>query len=161
MALGRRACATGACIAALAFAALGCGAQERPNDPRPSPPTRVSVSISGDSVTVTPARIGMGEEKTKLIQQNRAQAQPPIHTKAPLNVVFVAANLTRTDSELELHGPKDTHSKLLVANGNGVFQTALPAGTYSVSAADIPGAKPASLEVGTYRASSQNDVLLP
>lgn len=160
MALGRG-IATGACIAALALAALGCGAQERPNDPRPSPPTRVSVAIGKDSVTVTPARIGMGEEKTKLIQQNRNQAQPPIHTDAPLNIVFVSANLTPTDSHLEIHGPRDATSKLLVANGNGTFQTALPAGTYSVSAEGIPGAKPATLIVGHYRASSQNDVLLP
>ena len=141
--------------------ALGCGAQERPNDPRPSPPTRVSVAISGDSVTVTPSRIGVGEEKSELIQQNRKQEQPPIDTDAPLNIVFVTANLTPTDSHLEIRGPRDATSKLLVANGNGTFQTALPAGTYSVSAADIPAAKAATLVVGHYRASSQNDVLLP
>jgi hypothetical protein len=160
MALGRG-IAAGACIAALAFAALGCGAQEHPNDPRPSAPTRVSVAILKDSVTVTPSRIGMGPENARLIQQNRAQPQPPIHTKAPLNVVFVSANLTPTDSKLEIHGPKDATSGPLVANGNNSYQAALPTGTYTVSAADIPDAKPAKLVVGSYRASSQNDVLLP
>ena len=48
----------------------------------------------------------MGEEKDKLIQQNRKQAQPPIHTDEPLNVVFVSANLTPTDSKLEIRGPE-------------------------------------------------------
>lgn len=161
MALGRRACAAGACVAALAFGALGCGAQERPNEPRTGPPTRVSVAISKDSVTVTPSRIGEGPEKGSLIQQNKKQAQPPIHTNEPLNVVFVAANLTPTDSKLEISGPKETTSGLLVGNGNASFQAALPTGTYSVTAADIPGLKPAKLVVGSYRASSQNDVLLP
>ena len=160
MALGRG-IATGGCIAALALAALGCGAKERPNDPRPSPPTRVSVAIEKNSITVTPSRIGEGPERTKLIQQNRKQAQPPIKTNEPLVIVFVAANLTPTNSKLEIHGPKDTASNLLVANGNGTFQAALPTGSYTLSAAGIPAATPARLEVGSYRASSQNDVLLP
>ena len=30
-----------------------------------------------------------------------------------------------------------------------------------ITAADIPGARPGKLVVGPYRASSQNDVLLP
>jgi len=35
------------------------------------------------------------------------------------------------------------------------------AGIYTVSAADVPSAKPAKLVVGPVRTSSQNDVLLP
>jgi hypothetical protein len=160
MALGRG-IATGACVAALALAAWGCGAQEHPNEPRPSPPTRVSVAVSRGSITVTPAQIGMGPERSELIQQNRNQPQPPIHTDEPLNVVFVTANLTPTNSKLEIHGPKDSTSGLLVGNGNNSYQAALPTGSYRISAADIPGAKPATLKVGSYRASSQNDLLLP
>jgi hypothetical protein len=161
MALGRRACAAGACVAALSVGALGCGAEERPNEQRAAPPTRVSVAISKDTVTVTPARIGEGPEKITLIQQNKKHAQPPIHTNEPLNVVFVAANLTPTESKLEINGPKEATSGLLAANGNATFQVGLPTGTYTVSAAGIPGLKPAQLVVGSYRASSQNDVLLP
>jgi hypothetical protein len=156
-----RGIAVGACIGALALAALGCGAEEHANTPRPSPPVRVSVAISSDSITVTPSEIGIGEERSRQIQQNQNSKQPDIRTKAPLTVVFVSANLTRTDSRLEIRGPKDTTSDLLVANGNGSYQTALPTGSYQISAADIPGAKPAKLLVGPYRASSQNDVLLP
>lgn len=156
-----RAIAAGACVALLALAALGCGAEEHPNEPRPGPPTRVSVAVDRDSITVTPARIGMGPEKSQLIQQNRDQPQPPIKTKEPLNVVFTTANLTPKDSKLEIKGPKDVTSGLLVGNGNNAYQAALPTGTYTISAADLPGSKSATLTVGPYRASSQNDVLLP
>ena len=153
--------AAGACVGALALAALGCGAEEHVNEPRPSPPTRVSVAISSDSITVQPSRIGFEPERTKLIQQNRKQAQPPIRTNEPLDVVFVSANLTDTESKLEIHGPKDVTSNPLVANGNSSYLASLPTGSYTVTAAGIPGAKSARLQVGPYRASSQNDVLLP
>ena len=74
MALGRG-IAVGACVGALALAALGCGAEEHANDPRPAPPIRVSVAISNDSITVTPSQIGVGpEERRKQIQQNRGPA---------------------------------------------------------------------------------------
>jgi hypothetical protein len=156
-----RAIAAGVCATVLGIAALGCGAEEHPNEPRPSPPTRVSVAVNRDSITVTPARIGIGPEKSQLIQQNRHQGQPPIKTKKPLDIVFTTANLTPKDSKLEIHGPKDMTSGLLVANGNNAYLASLPTGTYRISAADLPGSKPATLTVGPYRASSQNDVLLP
>jgi hypothetical protein len=41
------------------------------------------------------------------------------------------------------------------------MQTSLRPGTYTISAAGFPGTKPARLTVGSYRASSENDVLLP
>ena len=109
-----------------------------------------------------PDRIGIGPEKNKLIQQNRKQPQPAIRSNEPLNVVFVSANLTTTDSKLVINGPKEYElGNPAVANGNGTYQASLPTGTYPVTAADIPGAKPATLAVGAYSASSQNDVLLP
>jgi hypothetical protein len=140
---------------------VGCGAEERTNDPRSSPPTRVSVTIGPDAVTVQPPTIALGPDRTQRIPQNVHSPQPPIHTNAPLNVVFVAANLTDFDSHLEIRGQKDATSGPLVANGNGTLQVDLPTGVYTVSAADIPGAKPGRLAVGPFRASSQNDVLLP
>ena len=94
---------------------------------------------------MTPSRVGIGPEKSKLIEQNRSETQPAIKTDKPLVVVFVSANLTTNDSKLVIHGPKDTASGLLVANGNGSFQTALPTGSYTISAAGIPGASPAKL----------------
>jgi hypothetical protein len=160
MALGRG-IAVGACVGALGLAALGCGAEEHANAPRPAAPVRLSVAISDEAITVTPSKIGIGEERHRQIEQNQDHAQPDIGTNKPLTVVFVSANLTPTDSKLEIHGPKDFTSGLLVANGNGSYQAALPTGSYTLSAADIPGSKPAKLLVGPFRASSQNDVLLP
>jgi hypothetical protein len=142
--------------------AAGCGAESHVNDPRPQPPTRVSVAISEGAISVQPPRIAVGPEPTQQIPQNVHASQPPVRSKAPLNVVFVAANLTDVDSRLELRGAgKNLSSPPLFANGNGTLQAILPSGVYRVSAAGIPGAKPAKLVVGPYRTSSENDVLLP
>lgn len=149
-------------LGALALAATGCGAQEHPNEPRPQPPTRVSVSITEHAVTVQPRRVAIGPEPTQQIPQNQRAGQPPVRSSAPLSVALVAANLTGFESRLEVRGPrKDATSGPLVANGNGTFQLDLPTGVYTVGAADIPAARPARLTVGPYRSSSQNDVLLP
>lgn len=152
------ACALGA----VALLGAGCGAEENVNDPRPQPPTRVSVAIGDGAITVQPPRIAIGPEPTQQIPQNQHAGQPTVRSNAPLNVVFVTANLTDTDSHLEVRGAgKDLSSAPLYANANGTLQAILPTGVYRVSAADIPGAKPAKLVVGARRTSSENDVLLP
>ena len=156
-----RLAATGCVLGALALVAVGCGTEEHANEPRPQPPTRVSVTITPRAITVQPSRIAVGPEPSQQIPQNQHAGQPQIHSKAPVDVVFVAANLTDFDSKLELHGPKDVTSGPLVANGNGSLQTTLPTGIYRVSAADIPGARPVHFGVGSFRSSSQNDLLLP
>jgi hypothetical protein len=64
-----------------------------------------------------------------------------VRSKAPLNVVLVAANLTDVDSRLEVRGDgKRYSSEPLYANANGTLQTILPTGVYEISAAGIPGA---------------------
>lgn len=148
-------------VGALALVVAGCGAEEHANDPRPQVPTRVSVTITPKEITVQPVAIGIGPEKTKQLPQNYHAPQPPIRTNKPLTVVFVAANLSDFDTHLEIQGPKSATSGPLIANGNGSFQVDLPTGAYTLSAADIPSARPAKLAVGPYRASSKNDVLLP
>jgi hypothetical protein len=158
---GRGRFAAGCAVGALALLAAGCGAQEHANEPRPQPPTRVSVAITPRAITLQPQRIAIGPEPSQQIPQNQHAAQPPVRSKAPLDVVFVTANLTDFDSRLEVRGPKDVKSGALVANGNGSLQTALPTGVYMVRAADIPGAKPVRFTVGPYRSSSENDLLLP
>ena len=150
-----------AAIGALALVVAGCGAESHPNDPRPQVPLRISVSITPKAVTVQPGRIGLGPARSQQIPQNQNHPQPPIHTKAPVDVVFVIANQTRTDSQLEIRGAKDASSGPIDANSSGSFQTELPTGTYVIGAAGIPSARPGKLIVGPYRASSQNDVLLP
>ncbi len=151
------ACAVGA----LAIVVTGCGAQSHPNTPRPQVPTRVSVTISPKAVNVQPAAIGLGPERTQQIPQNQHAGQPPIRTRKPLTVVFVAANLTDFATHLEIHGPRNATSGPLVANGAGTLQVDLPTGVYRLSAADIPRARPTRLAIGPYRTSSKNDVLLP
>jgi hypothetical protein len=153
----------GACVlGALALVAAGCGVEEHASEPRPQPPTRVSVSISEDAVTVQPSRIAIGPEPSQQIPQNRNVAQPPIDSDAPLDVVLVAANLTDSNSFLEIRGRgREARSKPLVANGNISVLTALPTGIYAVRAAGIPGARPGRLVVGPFRTSSENDILLP
>jgi hypothetical protein len=147
---------------ALAFVLAGCGAEEHVNDPRPQPPTRVSVAISSDAIDVQPGRIAIGPEPTQQIPQNAHAKQPRVDSKEPLNVVFVAANLTETDTTLEIRGQgREFTSKPLYRNSNVTLQTILPTGVYRLSAADIPGARTAKLVVGPYRTSSENDLLLP
>lgn len=149
-------------LGVLALLSAGCGAEEHVNDPRPQSPTRVSVAISEETIDVQPGRIAIGPEPTQQIPQNQHAKQPPVRSQEPLNVVFVAANLTDTDSQLEVRGAgKDLSSPPLYANGNGALQAILPTGVYRITAADIPAAKAAKLVVGPYRTSSENDVLLP
>jgi hypothetical protein len=153
--------AAGCALVALALATAGCGAEENANEPRPQPPTRVSVTVTPSAITVQPPRIAIGPEPTQQIPQNQHASQPQVKSKAPLDVVFVSANLTDFDSKLEVRGPKNVKSKALVANGNNSLLASLPTGVYRVSAADIPGAKPVRFTVGPYRSSSENDLLLP
>jgi hypothetical protein len=148
-------------LIAPATVAAGCGVQSHENEARPQPPTRVSVAVTDDKVTVQPTRIAIGPEPTQQLPQNQHTTQPGVRSNRPLDVTLVAANLTDTDSRLELHGQRDLSSQRLVANGNVTMQAGLPTGVYVVSAADIPAAKPARLVVGPFRSSSENDVLLP
>jgi hypothetical protein len=158
---GRGRFAASCALIVATLAAAGCGASEHGSEGRPQPPTRVSVTITRDAITVQPSRVAIGPEPTQQIPQNQHAGQPPVRSTAPLDLVFVTANLTDFDSTLEVHGPKDATSGALVANGNGSLQASLPTGVYRVTAADIPGARPARFTVGPYRSSSQNDVLLP
>jgi len=149
-------------LGALALAAAGCGVEDHASEPRPQPPTRVSVSITDDSITVQPGRVAIGPEPNQQIPQNRDAGQPPVDSDVPLDVVFVAANLTDNDSRLEVRGSgREASSEPLIANGNVSLLTALPTGVYTVRAADIPAAEPGRLVVGPYRTSSENDLLLP
>jgi hypothetical protein len=156
-----RAFAAGCVVVALGLLAAGCGSEEHPNEPRPQPPTRVSVTVTPKSITVQPARIAIGPEPSQQIPQNQHARQPQVRSKRPVDVVFVTANLTNFDSKLEVRGPRNAKSGALVANGNNSLLAELPTGVYEVSAADIPSAKPVRFTVGPYRSSSENDLLQP
>jgi hypothetical protein len=156
-----RAAAIATLIGTVALLAAGCGESRHANEPRPSGSTRVSVTINSEEVIVQPTAVGKKAEKFQQIPQNQDHAEPPIKTKAPLDVVFVTANQTPTDTKLMIRGAKEAESDTVFARSPGTFQVSLPAGSYTVSVAGMPEARPAHLTVGRYRASSQNDVLLP
>lgn len=148
-------------VGALALVA-GCGAESHPNEQRPQVPIRVSVTITPRAVTVQPVSVGFGPEPNQQTEQNRDHPQPEIKgDRGPLTVSIVIANQTRTTSRLELRGRRDVSSIAIPAGSPATLQTDLPTGTYVVGAADVPGARPGKLAVGSFRASSQNDVLLP
>ncbi len=72
-----------ACVlGAVALIGAGCGAEEHVNDSRPQPPTRVSVAISEDAITVQPPRIAVGPEPTQQIPQNVHVEQPQVRSQA-------------------------------------------------------------------------------
>lgn len=148
-------------LAAAVLGATGCGAESHPNKPRPNVSVRVSVTIGPRAVIVQPRSIATGPEKTQQIPQNQNHPQPPSGRKGPLDVVLVAANQTDGEARLELRGPASPSSGPIYAHSPGTLQTELPTGTYVIAAAGVPGARPAKLVVGPYRASSENDVLLP
>ncbi len=158
MACGR-ARAAAVCVLAAALAAAGCGTSSHANKPRPQVPTRVSVTISPRGVIVQPRRIAFGPERTQQIPQNQNHAQPPIKTRGPLDVVFVVANQTGRSSAVRLHGTREMELGTALAHSPETFQTELPTGAYTITAAGIAASD--RLAVGPYRASSQNDVLLP
>lgn len=149
-----------ACLIGAAVLA-GCGAEQYANEQRPQVSTRVSVTIGPNGVIVDPGRVAFGPEKFQQIPQNQNHPQPPIKTKAPLDVTFVAANQTTRDSQLVIRGATNATSEPVLANSPGTFQVDLPTGIYTVSARGIPGGRSDRLAVGPFRASSQNDVLLP
>lgn len=162
MGRGRAKAAVAGLVGALALAAFGCGAESHPNDQRPQVPLRVSITITPKAITVQPLKVGFGPDRNQQSPQNQNHPQPPIKgDKGPLTVSIVIANQTRFDSQLQLRGPRDVSSVPIPANSPATLQTDLPTGTYVVGAADVPAARPGKLVVGPFRASSQNDVLLP
>ena len=115
------------------------------------------MSISRDKVSLSPVE---GRRPSRPGFSSRHCRRASSRT-APLLVGITIANLTDIDTPLEIKGPRDETSPLIVANGTASFKVDLPTGDYLISAADIPGAVAARLNVGPDRASSQNDLLLP
>ena len=82
MALGRG-IAAAACVGALSLAALGCGAEEHPNEPRPSAASRVSVAINDDGISVRarfPDTATAGPLVTSVVDDIVARARAAVPT---------------------------------------------------------------------------------
>jgi hypothetical protein len=146
--------------ASLALPFAACGTESHPNDPRPPLAAEVTVNITDTTLDVSPSKVGFGKSNSAALSQNDID-EPQSNRKAPLVVRFTSSNTTTADTVLEISGPVDERSGPILAGSNNVFKAALPNGTYSLEAADIPGAPPARFKVGPSRVSSQNDLLLP
>src|SRR3954454_24357084 len=148
-------------VAGLLGAALlsGCGESRHANEQRPQVSSRVSVIVLGKKVIVQPGKIASGQERHQQIPQNQDHPQPPTHREEPLNVTFVVANQTARDATVQvLRQSRELKSSKEFAHSPGSFGADPPAGTYTITAAGMPEAQSAQLAVGSYRASSQNDV---
>ena len=141
----------------------GCGESRHANDQRPNVSIRVSVVINPDEVIVQPLKIAMGPEKFQQSPQNQNYPQPPLkNSKGPLDVTFVVANQTPRDATVQiLKRSRALKGAKVFARSPSSFQIDLPTGIYTIAAAGVPGVRPARLKVGSFRASSQNDVLTP
>jgi hypothetical protein len=150
-------------VAAVAGAVLlaGCGESRHANQPRPQVSTRVSVTINPKQLIVQPTKVAVAAEPNQEVEQNEGNPAPPIKTKTPLDLTIVAANQTATDTKLKITGTKDGESDTIYAHSPGTFGFTLPAGNYTISAANMPESQPGHFTVGSYRESSQNDLMLP
>lgn len=158
---GRARAAAAAGLLAAAAVLAGCGESRHANEQRPQVSTRISVTINPKQVIVQPTKVAFGPESHQVIPQNEAHPQPATKTGGPLDVTFVAANQTATDTELRIRGDKEAESDTIYGHSPATFAVQLPAGSYTIAATNMPESRPAHLTVGRYRASSQNDVLLP
>ncbi len=166
MGRGRAKGALAVCVVgATALLVGGCGESQHPNEQRASGPTRVSVTITENTTIVQPPAIAMGEEPTQQIPQNQNHSQPPLKAAKgkPLAVVFVIANQTGHKTSVEIAGGStEERSEEIPPRSPATFQTQLPTGSYTVKASGGEAYGPTGkLAVGSYRASSQNDLLLP
>jgi hypothetical protein len=148
------ACLLGAIVAGTLLA--GCGAEEHENEPRPAIATQITMGISRDKVSLSPVRVGV--VPPRLLEQ---ALQEGVKQNTPLLVWITIANLTNFNSHIEITGPSDKISPLVVANGTASFKAFLPTGDYLVSAADVPGAIAARLNVGPDRTSSADNLGIP
>jgi hypothetical protein len=163
MGFGRAKAAAVAALVGSAALLIGCGESRHDNNQRPQVSTRVSVTISPQEVIVQPLKVAMGPEEFQEIPQNQGHPEPPLKRgDGPLDVTFVVANQTPRDATVQvLRQSQALKMEKVFAHSPGTFQVDLPAGTYTVAASGLPQARSARLTVGTYRASSQNDVLTP
>lgn len=132
----RRRCAAALFVVAAAIA-VGCGAEDLPNEPRPASPVELSARIDDGGVIVSPRATGAG-----------------------LAVVTIS-NQSMEDVELNFNGPgDDRRTNQIRAGGVSSIKLALDQGEYVVEP-DVSSISSGSIEVGEPRESAQNDLLLP
>lgn len=131
----RAAIAAASMIAGLTLVA--CGEDDFPNNPRPPAPVELTAAIDDRSVTVAPSELGAGL------------------------VVITISNQTDEPTTFALEGPVEAVSDEIVPGGTASLKAELETGSYEAAAGSNTAIRPATIEVGPERESSQNDLLLP
>jgi hypothetical protein len=127
-----------AATALLGLVAVGCGGSDDfENEPRPAAPIEITASIKDRSVDVSPSGVGAGL------------------------ATFTISNQSRDPARFTLSGPTDDASDEIPPGGVTSLKTTLEEGTYEASAGEDGPGRPAPLEVGPPRETSQNELLLP
>jgi hypothetical protein len=114
-----------------------CGEDDFPNDPRPAIPVELTAAIDQNSVDISPTTLGAGL----------------------VNVTI--SNQTAEPTRLTLEGPTSETSGEIPPGGTGSIKTALAEGEYEAAAGAEVDIRPATLEVGPDRPTSQNELLQP
>jgi hypothetical protein len=123
-----------AVVAGLLFA--GCGAEEFPNNPRIAAPIEVSARVDSNRVQVSPNKFGAGL------------------------VNFTVANLSGSPVTFNVTGPTKGSTVEIQPGAPDYLKMNLKEGTYEASASKAR-IRPATINVGPDRKSSQNEVLEP
>src|SRR5712672_3038206 len=116
-------------VVAAVLLGAGCGPSTHANDPRPPTPAEITVNIAPTQVQVQPFTAGVTNKTTANLSQNHAAKEPADNPKADMVVHFTVSNATSTNTALEIRGPSLGSAKVspeIVANGNAVYQVALP-----------------------------------
>lgn len=147
-------------VAVLAAGVLlsACGAVTRDNQQRPPVQVVVSVSVSKNSIEVSPRAVGVPGQKPVNINQNRTAPRNQAKDGLPLEVNVAISNLVPRDTKLILEGPASV-TEPLTASGSSKFKRALPTGIYRFRSPASSGT--ARLLVGPSRVSASGDVLTP
>jgi hypothetical protein len=114
-----------------------CGEDDFPNDPRPASPIELTAAIDENSVSVSPKSFGAGL------------------------VNITISNQTDEPTRLTLEGPTSETSSEIPPGGTGSIKAALVEGDYEATAGAEIDIKPARVEVGPDRPTSQNELLQP
>jgi hypothetical protein len=132
-------------VAVLALGVVACGAEtDYANKPRPPAPISATVAIDGSRVRVSPPKFG-GGPVTFIISNQSGAAQ---------KVTF------ETDELGAEHGGITRSTGTIQPRSTAQLKVDAREGTYTLSASG-GSIKPATVEVGPRRRSSQNDLLLP
>jgi hypothetical protein len=125
-------------VAVLGIAAVGCGSEDHPNEPRPPSPIEITARVDEDAVDVSPDEFGAGL------------------------ATFTISNQSDSVVELTIDGPVAATSQPIEPNGvSDDFKVDMREGEYEVTAGAESQAKPTELVIGPERPSAQDELLLP